>query len=103
MISITWIINNELHITVDASLSQNLMEAAIANNIPNIEGECRGCLSCATCHVIIDQDWYDVVGPPGEIENEMLDLASSDRQPFSRLSCQISINKSIDGLVVYIP
>ncbi|MGD8839917.1 MAG: 2Fe-2S iron-sulfur cluster-binding protein, partial [Gammaproteobacteria bacterium] len=35
----------------------NLMEGATANNVPHIEGECGGCLSCATCHVFVDPEW----------------------------------------------
>ena len=44
------------------------------NNL-GIEGTCGGSLSCATCHVIIDQEWFDKVGKPSEDEEDMLDLA----------------------------
>lgn len=103
MIKVTWVLNNGARISADVSIGQSLMEAAIENNVPNIDGDCRGCLSCATCHVIIDQAWYHSVGTPNEIENEMLDLVPNGRNPFSRLSCQIDVDQDIDGLTVYVP
>ena len=40
-----------------------------------IEGTCGGCLSCATCHVIVDAEWFAATGAPNEDEMDMLDLA----------------------------
>lgn len=78
------------------------MEAALENNVAGIIAECGGACSCATCHVYIDEKWYDRVGAPNPMEDDMLDFAF-DRRENSRLSCQIVLDESLDGLVAYIP
>ena len=40
-----------------------LMEVARDNDL-GIEGTCGGSISCCTCHVIIDKEWFPVVGGP---------------------------------------
>jgi 2Fe-2S ferredoxin len=65
----------------------------------NIKAECGGACSCATCHVYVDGDWLDVVGSPGEEEEDMLDSVGDVRSN-SRLSCQILMNDDLDGLKV---
>ena len=67
-----------------------------------IEGTCGGCLSCATCHVIVDKDWFIKIGEPGEDEIDMLDLAFGLTHT-SRLGCQIIINEKLEGMKVRIP
>ena len=59
-------------------------------------------MACSTCHVVIDEKWFDKVGAPCEAEQDMLDLAYSPRET-SRLGCQIVLDKTLDGLVVKIP
>jgi 2Fe-2S ferredoxin len=51
-----------------------------------IECACSGVMACSTCHVVIDPDWFDRVGPPSEEEMDMLDLAF-EPQETSRLGC----------------
>ena len=63
----------------------------------NIKAECGGGMSCATCHVYIDPDWLDLVGTPGDEEEDMLDHVG-DVRPNSRLSCQILMSDALDGL-----
>ena len=67
-----------------------------------IECACSGIMACSTCHVVIDDKWFDKVGPPCEAEQDMLDLAYNPRET-SRLGCQIVLDKRLDGLVVKIP
>ena len=50
------------------------MEAGRDANL-GIEGTCGGCLSCATCHVIVETGWFSKTGSPSEDEVDMLDLA----------------------------
>lgn len=38
---------------VDAAVGMSLLDVALANGI-EIEGACEGCLSCTTCHVIVE-------------------------------------------------
>jgi 2Fe-2S ferredoxin len=79
------------------------MEGATANNVPHIEGECGGCLSCATCHVFVDPEWYERTGEVDEIEDTMLDMTDVEREENSRLSCQIIASPELDGLILYVP
>lgn len=62
---------------------------------------CGGSCSCATCHVYVDPAMTELVGPPGEDENELLET-SDHRKPNSRLSCQIFFEDRLDGLRVTI-
>ncbi|WP_295950184.1 2Fe-2S iron-sulfur cluster-binding protein [uncultured Bartonella sp.] len=93
---------NNQQFAVDSSSGLTLMEAALENNVPGIIAECGGACSCATCHVYIDDKWQNRVGTPNIMEDDMLDFAY-DRRENSRLSCQIVLDESLDGLVVYIP
>ena len=93
---------NNQQFAVDSSSGLSLMEAALENNVPGIIAECGGACSCATCHVYIDDKWQNRVGAPNIMEDDMLDFAY-DRRENSRLSCQIVLDESLDGLVVYIP
>jgi 2Fe-2S ferredoxin len=43
------------------------------------------------------------VGPALDLEDDLLDLAVEDRRPGSRLSCQIEVTESRDGLTVDVP
>ncbi|AWM23990.1 2Fe-2S ferredoxin [Sinorhizobium fredii] len=78
------------------------MENAVRNSVPGIEAECGGACACATCHVYVDDDWMDRVGPPNDIEKDMLDFAYDVREN-SRLACQIRLSEAIDGLSVKVP
>ena len=40
-----------------------------------LEGACEGSVACSTCHVIVDEDYYDKLPEPSDDENDMLDLA----------------------------
>ena len=78
-----------------------VMEAGRDANL-GIEGTCGGCLSCATCHVIVDAAWFPKTGAPGEDEFDMLDLAFGLSET-SRLGCQIEMSDDLDGLKVSVP
>lgn len=93
---------NKQEFAVDSTSGLTLMEAALEHNVAGIIAECGGACSCATCHVYIDEHWYDRVGAPNPMEDDMLDFAF-DRRENSRLSCQIVLDESLDGLIVYIP
>ncbi len=87
---------------IQAETGTTVMENAVRNSVPGIEAECGGACACATCHVYVGEAWQEKVGPPGQIEADMLDFAY-DVRPASRLSCQLKISDHLDGLVVYVP
>jgi 2Fe-2S ferredoxin len=86
---------------VDAPIGLSVMEVAHRFDV-DIEGACEGSLACATCHVIVDEAWFDRLGEPSEDEEDMLDLAFG-LKPTSRLGCQIVMTEDLDGLVVELP
>lgn len=88
--------------TVEGDIGATVMETAIKNNVPEIEAECGGACSCATCHVYVDEAWKDKVGSPNEQEASMLGFVDSVKDT-SRLSCQITVTAALDGLVVHLP
>ncbi len=62
-----------------------------------IKAECEGCLSCATCHVYVSEQWVSGLAPITPEEEEMLDDAFEVKSN-SRLSCQIILSDELDGL-----
>jgi 2Fe-2S ferredoxin len=87
--------------TVTGEAGLSVMEVIRDNGFDELLALCGGSCSCATCHVHVDEDWMDRVGPPHEDEADLLD-SSDHRQPNSRLSCQIPFEDSLDGLAVTI-
>ena len=88
---------------VEVPNGDSVMQGAVNNMIRGIVGECGGGLACATCHCYVDEAWTDRVGPPSQLEMEMLEAASSERKASSRLSCQITVSDSFEGLVIHLP
>ena len=86
---------------VSVDVGVTIMEAGRDANL-GIEGTCGGCLSCATCHVIVDPDWFAKMGGPSEDEEDMLDLAFGLTET-SRLGCQIEMSDALDGLRLIVP
>jgi 2Fe-2S ferredoxin len=99
----TWKLADGRQMTLDVAEGLSLMEAATQRGVPGIIGECGGSMSCATCHVVVDLAWADRAGEPGPFEEDMLDITEADRQPTSRLSCQIKMTAVLDGIVVSVP
>lgn len=86
---------------IEAKVGQTLMSAAIAAGI-SIESACEGNCACSTCHVYIDEKFYDMLKPPSEEEEDMLDQALF-LKPTSRLSCQIVMSPELDGIEFKLP
>ena len=87
---------------IDLREGQSLMEAAIRNGIGAILGECGGSAMCATCHCYVESD-PAALPPLGDDEDAMLEETAAERQPNSRLSCQIRMTPDLDGITVRIP
>ena len=102
MVQITYVEHDGTEHVVDSQTGVSLMQAAIDNLVPGIDADCGGECSCATCHVMVNENWLEKVGPPGEMEESMLDL-NPERQENSRLSCQVEVSEELDGLRVSMP
>ena len=92
---------NKKHI-VEVPNNMSVMEGAIQNNITGIDAECGGSMACATCHVYVDEKWFNKLKKKDEAEEDMLDMAYQPNK-FSRLSCQLLVSDELDGLVVRMP
>ncbi len=102
MAKITYIEHNGKSHTVDVANELSVMEGAVQSNIPGIDADCGGACACATCHVYVDEKWFDKLKKKDDTEQDMLDLAYQPNK-FSRLSCQITVTDELDGLVVKMP
>lgn len=87
--------------TVEAPIGLSILEIAHQNGI-DLEGACEGSLACSTCHVIVDEEFYDLLPEATEDEEDMLDLAFGLTQT-SRLGCQIILTPEMDGMVLKLP
>ena len=91
---------NSKTIEVDNGLS--VMEGAIQKDIPGIDADCGGSMACATCHVYVEDKWFDKIPKAEDAENDMIDMAFEPKKN-SRLSCQIIVSDELDGLTVVTP
>ena len=101
MAQINFILKDGSTKTIDAPNGISLLEVAHKNDI-DLEGACEGSLACSTCHVIIDDAYFDKLEEPSEDEEDMLDLAWGLTHT-SRLGCQIMVSDELDGLTVKLP
>ncbi len=81
----------------------SVMQAATSQGIDGIVAECGGNCMCATCHVYVEPSQLALLPAMSEEEDALLDGTASDREPNSRLSCQITVTQALDGLVVNLP
>lgn len=89
----------ETETVADAGMS--VLQLAQENGIA-MEGACEGNMACSTCHVVVDKSHFPLLPEASEDEDEMLDLASG-LTATSRLGCQITLEKKLDGLRLYLP
>ena len=88
--------------TVEAAEGRTVMEAARSHNIRGIRAECGGECLCCTCHCYVDAEWAATLPPRKENESALLEWAHEPRSE-SRLSCQLYVTGSLDGLVLHVP
>ncbi|XP_074240746.1 ferredoxin-2, mitochondrial isoform X1 [Saimiri boliviensis] len=65
-------------------------------------GACEASLACSTCHVYVSEDHLDLLPPPEEREDDMLDMAPL-LQENSRLGCQIVLTRELEGAEFTLP
>ena len=102
MPKITYIEYNGKSHQIDVANGLTVMEGAVQNDIPGIDADCGGGMSCATCHVYVKEDWLDKLPNKEDGEEDMLDMAYEPKQN-SRLSCQLIVSDELNGLEVTIP
>lgn len=90
--------------TVPAYDGRPLMETLRDETRLQVLGTCGGMCSCGTCHVYVAEGWLARLPPRTEDEQMMLEAIGElvEVKPNSRLSCQIPVDDSLDGLEVEI-
>ena len=83
---------------VNARAGTSFLTAAKKNGV-DLEGACGGSLACATCHLIVDEEWYARLPPAAAAEKVLLDVAF-EMTATSRLGCQLKMTKELDGCVM---
>ena len=102
MAKIIYIEHNGKEHVVEVQNGLTVMEGAVQNDIPGIDADCGGSMSCATCHVYVKEDWYNKLPKKEMGEDDMLDQAFEPKSN-SRLSCQLIVSDDLDGLTVHMP
>lgn len=92
MAQVTYVLPDGSEKVLDVASGRTVMEGSTRNNLPGIVAECGGSCSCATCHVYVDSGSFE------DITDEEADLLEflDDKEPCSRLSCQLVITDKID-------
>jgi 2Fe-2S ferredoxin len=88
--------------TIEIENGLSVMEVAIQNDISGIDADCGGGMACATCHVYVEEKWFDKLPKAEDAEVDMIDMAHEPKKN-SRLSCQLIITDELNGLVVATP
>ena len=101
MAKVIFIVAEGKEVEIDAPEGLSILEIAHQNDI-DLEGACEGSLACSTCHVIVEDSYFNKLVPAEEAEEDMLDLAFG-LTPTSRLGCQIIVTKEIVGIKLRLP
>lgn len=88
---------------VETPVGTTVMSAALKNGIDGIVAECGGVCMCSTCHAFVDEKFFSKLPPASDTEEAVLEISAEERQPTSRLSCQIKMTDDLDGLIVRLP
>ena len=102
MAKITYKDNQGNSKTFEVENGLSVMEGAIQNDVPGIDADCGGAMACATCHVYVEEKWFDKLPKIEDAEVDMIDMAYEPKKN-SRLSCQLIVTDQLDGLVVTTP
>lgn len=102
MTKVVFIEHNGTEHVIDAENGKSVMQTAVDNMVPGIVGDCGGCCTCATCHSYIDRAWLSKLPPKSDEEKMMLEGAL-EVEDNSRLTCQLTVQPEMDGLLVRLP
>lgn len=103
-VKVTFVLYDGKKLETEAKVGDTLLDVVVNNDL-NIEGygACEGTLTCSTCHVVLKKQDYDRLPEEAcDEERDMLDLAYGLTDT-SRLGCQITLTKDLDGLEVKVP
>ena len=99
---ITFVAHDNTEHVAEFEAGVSLMQIAVDNAIPGIDGDCGGECACGTCHVIVAAAWFKKTGTPSDDEEQMLSM-TPERAKTSRLGCQVHTTEAMDGMTVHLP
>lgn len=102
MVEVTFELSDGSEMTVAGEEGLSVMELAVQNGVPGLDGDCGGCMSCGTCHAYVAPDFLPKLEVPAEGEAAMLEHVNNPR-PESRLTCQLRLGPVLQGLRLTVP
>ena len=87
---------------IDGEVGLSLMENIRNNDFDDMAAICGGCCSCCTCHVFIPEDQQSKLPGMEDDEQYLLEDSEHYQAGSSRLSCQVEVDDSMDGIKVTI-
>eukprot|EP00051_Salpingoeca_urceolata_P028191 m.485535 g.485535 ORF g.485535 m.485535 type:complete len:194 (+) comp23865_c0_seq1:61-642(+) len=101
VVNIVYVARDGTEHPVRGKVGDNVLYLAHRYEI-DLEGACEASLACSTCHVYVDDDYFDLLDEPEEEEDDMLDLAAALKEN-SRLGCQLVLRKDLEGMRLTLP
>ena len=102
MLRVTYVQPDGCLFEVEAAVGDTLLDAALDNGVAGILGQCGGGCTCLTCHCYVEAPWIDRLPAPIADELDLLEYLP-EREPSSRIACQVRLSESLDGIVVRVP
>ncbi|XP_019600441.2 ferredoxin-2, mitochondrial isoform X1 [Rhinolophus sinicus] len=100
-VNVVFVDRSGQRIPVSGRVGDNVLHLAQRHGV-DLEGACEASLACSTCHVYVSEDHLDLLPPPDEREDDMLDMAPL-LQENSRLGCQIILTPELEGAEFTLP
>ncbi|XP_033256946.1 ferredoxin-2, mitochondrial isoform X1 [Orcinus orca] len=100
-VNVVFVDRSGQRIPVSGRVGDNVLYLAQRHGV-DLEGACEASLACSTCHVYVSEDHLDLLPPPDEREDDMLDMAPL-LQENSRLGCQIVLTPELEGAEFTLP
>ncbi|XP_069857942.1 ferredoxin-2, mitochondrial [Dipodomys merriami] len=101
LVNVVFIDRAGQRIPVSGRVGDDVLHLAQRHGV-DLEGACEASLACSTCHVYVSAAHLDLLPPPEEREDDMLDMAPL-LQENSRLGCQIVLTRELDGAEFTLP
>ncbi|KAM9103544.1 ferredoxin-2, mitochondrial isoform 1-T1 [Megaptera novaeangliae] len=101
VVNVVFVERSGQRIPVSGRVGDNVLYLAQRHGV-DLEGACEASLACSTCHVYVSEDHLDLLPPPDEREDDMLDMAPL-LQENSRLGCQIVLTPELEGAEFTLP
>ncbi|XP_004595554.2 ferredoxin-2, mitochondrial [Ochotona princeps] len=101
VVNVVFIDRSGQRIPVSGQVGDNVLHLAQRHGV-DLEGACEASLACSTCHVYVSEGHLDILPPPEEREDDLLDMAPL-LQENSRLGCQILLTPELEGAEFTLP